>query len=85
MVNIDIKLMPKKSNPIDNISIEVGNKIANGIAEKVRPEWQNVSCKEHPTLVSSILFVAQDCDSPKMEKRNFCCKEHEDRFILTLK
>lgn len=83
MIKIVPRLLSKKRDPIDNITIELANAITEGICKEIKPKWENVECELHPNHTSTIVIKALDGKSPAILKENFCCKEFEERFTLT--
>ncbi len=84
MIKVNVKLLPRKSNNIDNITIDGCNMITKGIAENLQKEWGNAKCENHPNHTSIIILNAVYEKKPTMTKEGFCCKEFSDKFILEM-
>lgn len=84
MIKVNARLLPKKSNSIDNISIDIYNKITEGICNKLNGSLKDKSCKIHPTHNNIIDIISVIDQSPKIIKRDFCCEDFSNSIKIEL-
>jgi len=78
MIGVKVKFLSNSKDQHNAIEAAMVNAVANGYAEEVRKELEDIKCENHPNQRSVLTVIADKRKQFKLEKTSFCCSEFAD-------
>lgn len=83
MIKIEFNKARAKPNQLD-LTVEISNETAKGVAELLTKELKDVKCEKHPnqTSIISVTTTPLKKNMFEVKKKSFCCKEFKDSINI---